>query len=623
MSGENQWEALRDKAADGGFTFDTTVGRDAAEFCADLVNVCEFVESGISEVENVQGLGHLPGAVRLAGKFSELAADMREVLKAHKSVVTDLGVAFILAGKKYKGTESDAEDDFRNLTGSSTSHLPIEHIGMIETEPGRWRPDCNVPLQCVDPDGEYRPPENLGKLPPGAERQTLNIGVPPTEGMGFNDLWLLGEALSGYTESLTSKGSGWIRMGLQLQTGFTGFEQNMLGLVENSDRWVGEGAKGAALAVRSYLGQGQGLLHAMDMLGNNLQETVFWTFTTASNMPPESWGNTSSDHRKPTESLARTVYQNWYEPGIHSAAAAIPVLPSPTGSTTSPSGTGARRSSGGVSSGRAGDVPAGSTGAMPSIPAGAQAPQLSTAGLSDPALTTAQPAAQQRIEGRDVVQAREALVPGRRQSAERVQRSPRTRKGPPVTERQTVRQQQQQQPVAAQAAQQAQPPAGSALPQLSSAAQQAQQALQQLAANRPPGIPPGLQDAANRYQSALQNVEKALGGGSGAGGSASGGGPGSGMKTPQLPGAEKAARLFPRASLTGTAHGMSTSTVTAGPWQGSPMGGAPMGGGGGAGAGAGQQQAKEHDRADHLITGEWLDEGIGEAPIAVKPVIDS
>ncbi|MGI5219359.1 hypothetical protein [Nocardia sp. CA-290969] len=664
MSGENQWEKLRDRAAGGGFAFDTNAGVDAAGYCADLANVYVLVENGIAEVENVRGLGHLPGAERLADKLSECAGDFRQVLKEHKRIVTDLGIAFILADKKYQGTDSDAARRFRDLTGDSTSHAPLEHIEMVEDGTGRWRPDYSVPTECVDPDSKYGPPEGLGKSR-GVERQSLGISVPPAVGMGYNDLWRLGQALSGHTDSLAMKGTGWNRMSLQLETGFSGFDQKMLRLVENSDRWKGQGAEGAALAVRSYVNRGQSLLSAMSLLGENLQAAAVWTYQTAAFMPAFQWNEQSVytvDYQRyqwETLSLARTAYENWYEPGIHAAAAAVPVMPSPITGTRQANGAGSGsgdtggNAAGGSANG-SGAAPAGASGAVPggapALPAGTGgAPALPTgsAGVPTPGLPTggqpgAVPGAPNPKPGRPAPD----QPPGSESPAQRELQAIRrelatTRRDLELAQRQLEAQvvgiskdqwnaskllraqaQQQQQQAAMQAMQQGLSAVGQALPQLSSAAQQV---MQQFAANGPGGLAPALQEAAKRYHSALDEMGKALGG-SGAGGS-SGAGLGAGSKPPQLPAVEQASRLFPRAASAGMAHGMSTSAVTAGPSRmpmgGAPMGGAPMGGGGGgAGAGTGQSQG-EHKPADFLDTDEWLEDAIGEHPFAVRPVLET
>ncbi|WP_328396362.1 hypothetical protein [Nocardia sp. NBC_00416] len=650
MSGENPWGALRERAAGGGFAFDTTAGGDAAEYCADLINVCRVVEAGIPEVEAVDGMGRLPGAVRLQNKFNELAGDFRDVLGEHKRIVTDLGVAFVLAGKGYQGTDSDALGHFGDLAGDSVSHRSIEHIKMTEMAPGRWYPESSIPRfgDYADAGNVYEVPEGMDDFAGGGGTQSLNITVPPAEGMGFDDLWLLREDISGHPAFTAQKGVGWIRMGLQLQTGFSDFDQNMMRLLEDSDRWRGDGARGAATAVRLYVGRGQGLLSALQLLGNNLVQAAGWTANTVYGMPDKAWADTPSDERKAREDLAKMVYRNWYEPGIRFSANAIPVIPGPTGGLGSPNRHGAGSENGGNPGGSSHAVTEGLD--VPTSSAVVPAAGSTAAGQSETVRPARQPETAQvlpdrREQGsarREIAAARRELASERRElrSAQRELTSARREvaserrelasaqrelnSAQRELELQAARISQEQsnsaqdaarQQQIMQAAQQALSTAGQTLPQLSSAAQQV---LQRLGANGPDGLPPGLREAAQRYQSALQNLEKAPGGSSGAGG-----GPGSGVKTPQQQNVEKAARLFPRASLVDTARGTNVSPVAAGPGQGMPMGGSPMGGGGAGGAGAGQQPQNEHKRPDYLLSQEWLEDTLDDEPVMVKPVVDS
>lgn len=370
------------------------------------------------------------------------------------------------------------------------------------------------------------------------------------------------------------------------------------------DSWDSDGGASASAAVQRYADQLSVLPVVIKAIANSLDFSADFLDTTRKNIPDaqgklvdgtsivETSGDYETDEtraqlRRLLTERANEVMNQVFVPGGKSVDAAMPVfpLPKPVTEGLPDPGPGGQRP-GGQQPG--GQQPGGRQ------PGGQQpGQQLQSAALDQ--------AEQQRQE---LQAARQELE----KQAELQQAA-----------LQQQQQQLEQQPGAQQmlqAAQQGLQQLGQMGEQLSTAAQQA---LQQAGITGLPGMP-ALQDAVKNYQSALQKSGKLP---AGLGGGPGGGSPGSSLaaKGAPVPNMEKAAKLFPRASLAGTTTGQSVGVVAAQTGQQMPMGGMPMGGGGAGGAAQGGQQ-KDHKRADYLDSTEWLEEGIGDAQIVAKPVVD-
>ncbi|MGV9923884.1 hypothetical protein [Nocardia rhamnosiphila] len=605
MAGDDPWGAFRDRAASGGVAFEETVARDAAQFCADLISIFDVVDGVAPLLVPLTALGpeSFSGPERLRAKYDEVAGEFADdIMSGHRRRVTDLGEAFVLAGKLYQETDADAAGTFARMVDDSMAGSLIEHAFSHYDETDGWVDETYTLVpdlgNYADKNNKFTLPSGLSGLPGSAGAEGFAAEAAPAGGLNFNQFWWLGREINGASQFIADKATYWIRMKIQLDTGFTDFDQGMQGLLE-SDRWKGQGVEGATTAVRAYLGSGKYLISAMQQLGDNLLNASQWIQNTALGMPDKSWAYTRQEggdaavHQQ--ETFARQVYANWYEPGVELSSSAIPKLVKPAETTGPPPNNGERTGQNGGGGG--GGANGGGGGGA--------------AGSGQNGRYEQQQAALQEID-----QQRAELLAAQQDLEEQAQ----AQQAALQQQQQALEKQPEAQPLL-QAAQQGLQQLGQLGQQLSTAAQQA---LQQAGITGLPGMP-ALQDAVKNYQSALQKAGKlpaGLGGGGG-GGAGAGGGPGAtGPKSPQVPNVEKAAKLFPRASLATTVGAAQSAGVAASSMgQGAPMGGMPMGGGGAGGAAQGGQQ-KDHKRADYLDSTEWLEEGIGEPSVVAKPVVD-
>ncbi|MFI2232483.1 hypothetical protein [Nocardia testacea] len=602
MAGDDPWGAFRDRAASGGVAFEEAVAQEAAQFAADLVSIFDVVDGVAPLLVPLTKLGpeSFSGPERLRAKYDEIAGEFKDdIMSGHRRRVTDLGEAFVLAGKLYQNTDQDAAGTFARMVDGSMAGSLVEHAFAHYDDTDGWVDETYTlvpdPGNYADKNNKFTLPSGLSGLPGSAGAEGFAAEAPPAGGLNFNQFWWLGQEINGAAHFIQDKATYWIRMKIQLDTGFTDFDQGMQGLLD-SDRWTGRGVEGATTAVRAYLGSGAHLISAMQQIGDNLLNTSQWILNTAMGMPDKSYAYTRQEggeaavHQQ--ETFARQVYANWYEPGVALSSSAIPELVAPTETTGPPANNNERNGGGGGGGGGGGANGGGGPGG---------ADQNGRYGQQQAAL---QEIDQQRAELLAAQQDLEAQAQAQQAA---------------LQQQQSALEQQPEAQQALQAAQQGLQQLGQMGQQLSTAAQQA---LQQAGITGLPGMP-ALQDAVKNYQSALQKAGKLPAGLGGGGGAGAGGGPGAaGPKSTQVPNMEKAAKLFPRASLATTVGGAQSAGVAASSvGQGAPMGGMPMGGGGAGGAAQGGQQ-KDHKRADYLDSTEWLEEGIGEPSVVAKPVVD-
>src|SRR5262249_10225961 len=134
----------------------------------------------------------------------------------------------------------------------------------------------------------------------------------------------------------------------------------------------------------------------------------------------------------------------------------------------------------------------------------------------------------------------------------------------------------------------------------------------------------GTQNIPGLADSAIPNDFAASYGGGHGGAPGGGGDGGGGVHSPITAAYPADAKLFPRASVPSNLHRSQVPTIpaSAGPTEGTTMGGMPMGGMG-SGMNGGQNAAKEHKRAKFLDTVDNFDEAVGPEIERVRPVIDA
>lgn len=586
----NPWTGLTEQARNGTLKVDSGAAREAAGFAAAAANAVELVKGYVPDVQNPSGFGNFESSYLLQSKFAKAAGDLEDILGRFLEILNAMGETFIVADKTYEESDSASDEEFRQLRED-------KQPGTAPTPPDSSPADTpyfggggglQKPEEASD-SGEFSKMEEFAGAKEG--RDTTPIDVETPSHLMEPDFVSFKPGLD--SSKVATDGVYWKWMSEQLDEAF-GDLTNRLSRLRIDGSWEGDGIDGAIGAADTYRTQATALTESMLVLGQNMAYTSGWLSETKKYMPHGEYvdreGMGPDDEGDCLFLWHRRGFESWYVKGLGYTNSAIPILPSPTvdpADLPGSNGDGGNGDGGGSGGGGGGGGDRGG-GGMPA----AQAQQQAALQQIDQERAQLM-AAQQQLE--DQAQLQQAALEQQQQALG----------GQPGT-----------QPML-QAAQQGLQQLGQMGQQLSTAAQQA---LQQAGITGLPGMP-ALQDAVKNYQSALQKAGKLPAGlgGSGAGGSS--GAPGGAPKAPPAPNVEKAAKLFPRASLAATATGAATG-VAAGPaGSGAPMGGMPMGGGAGGGAQGGGQQ-KDHKRADYLDSTEWLEEGIGDPSVVAKPVVD-
>ncbi|MEV0772373.1 hypothetical protein [Nocardia salmonicida] len=606
----DDWKGLKQP---GSMELQDGVATKAAEYCADVLDIIAVVEPKAGEVSSMPGagegaelFGHLESGRALAREFFKVGREFKdEILKDHKQVLNDMALSFLIAGNKYQNTDADSKAELSTILANRKPDDSVVHAeqfwGDVSRTQRGWADSTRKPPQNRydkaerDKGGKYAGlPANLSGLP-AERRQPVVVSAEPGSSMAYPDFHKLYLSL-GYAEWILYQSSDWHRMAVQLERGFSDFDNRIKGLVDDKKQWTGQGADAAREAVYRYSGRGLELVRAMYAMSDNLLDAYNWASTTKANMPTQPAGEVKAEDQKNWETHSRDIFNNWYRPGIEASGSAIPVLPGPAGikkvtddkgpgnnTTTSPGGGGGNNSNGGSKA------------------------------ASDAAMASQLKAQQDAAHKQQLAALQQAEEQRKAQEAAQKQAEQKAL--------QTAAQEQQQQAqeaaqsalssIAEQVASQASSIGEQVASAVESAATQAEQAASLAGLS---GIP--------TTASSLDEAAKKLGLASSKGGGAGGGGAGAGSaKVDPAQALDKASKLFPRASVAAdfAAAAASRAGLAGAGSAGSPMGG-PMGGGGaGAGAGGGQ---KDHKRADFLDSVEHLEEAIGEAQTVVRPVVE-
>ncbi|MEU7142926.1 hypothetical protein ABZ942_26015 [Nocardia sp. NPDC046473] len=573
------------------------VAKQAATYCADMLDVIDLVAADVSRVVPTQPemFGHLLSGHQLTDEFVKAGKRFRdEVLDSHKKILTDMAQSFLIAGNHYKNADEQSQTDLDAIKNSREPREGIVRVGqswqvVLCTTKGDVYGWADTPVH--DPSNYQRAtPDDKGNwqvgkyggLPSGlqATDKGAAISAEPAVSLIYEDFNKLFSSLGG-VYAARDVSQGWNIMAGKLDAGFTDFNANISGLVD-SEKWTGYGAESAKNAVHVYTATGKALVQTMYNMGTISLDAYNWGKTTQVNMPSQPAASMSDRNKILELGLARAAYGGWYEQGMAATSAAIPTIPLPQGPKP---------------------LQNNSTPGTPGPPGPPGAPGKASPGA--PGLQNQQQQEeQQRKLQQQADEQRKALEDQQRRAQEQ------------QDQREKLQQQQEQQRATQQAAQQASQQATQMASQigqqLSQAAQQmgsqlataAQQAAQQAGLAGLPTLP-SMKDLEEQAKKALGTASAKGAGGPGPGSAAKLGGVGQTL--------DKAAKLFPRAeattnaAATGARAGLASS--------------AGMGMGPGPGPGA-QGQQKEHKRADYLDSTEHLEDAIGEAPVVVKPIVE-
>ncbi|MBF6211554.1 hypothetical protein IU433_19115 [Nocardia puris] len=616
--GENPWVAFQEQAAAGKIDIGEGAARSAAGIVADSLTMMLIGKAATDRITEYQGFGNLPSGQTLRQRFLSVARDLDDRLAEDEKILRGMGEMFLIAGKIYEDTDESAAEQFETFrmdrfgnwqdTRRDFPGVPLRGEGTLpgwarELRSGTSGPHFPEGDRLPDPNSEVQPQtKGMGAIPVelvekpndsarDGDRWTGDPSIENAYAIEYTTFYELGQALGDHSQDVIDAAAVWNWISARLDVAFNDLA-NGIEQLHASGEWGGEGPQASLTAALTYRSNVLDLTSAVSSVGNNLSWTSGWLHTVKLNMPWQaSWdgaGGTASVGKPYARDVllprARTAFNNFYVPGVQQSSSAIPPMPPPNKEllTVTPEET----------PGGPGPGP----GPGPGLPIGpGPGPgYLDTRGLQQ----IAGPRDGARLDTERLQREQQEAAARQQQAAAQWQR-----------EQQEAARRQQEQQAREQAAEQARRAAEQAASAGEQAAQEAMSAAQQAAQGIPAlgGLPtPSALDAA---RAAALNAAKGLGSGPGPGGAA-----------PAARPVGDVGKLFPRAGVasgvtTGLAGAARAGIASMGPYPG------PPGAAGAAGRNAGGE-GKEHKRPAYLDSAEHLDEAVGEAPTAFKPVVD-
>ncbi|MGV9674808.1 hypothetical protein ACWDSJ_05985 [Nocardia sp. NPDC003482] len=640
-------------------------GNMLAGMVADILALIKDIrtDANNNHLSSPYDLSSLPQSKLLTQKFARRGKELDDILSNQEKALTDLGKAFVLVDKTYKGTDGDSADRFKGFVdkgSASKYHIDPKKFkyGPLDIDKGRnWQDPYlgdNPHNKDLKVEDKYldKPP-NSDQISQyrqqGFQPDAVAISPEPGMSIGWKDE-MRGFATSAYDAAPKNMFIAWTwcRLSTELTRAFGDLSSQMSAL---SKSWEGTGKEAAEAATTNYAASTQPLTQYMDAVGKTLSWACGQLGTAAQKVQsavnnvdpahPSSNGDTLDKVNDDTaRAVAASIMDSLYSPTLTTAASSMFSLPDPTKPLKALPPGGDPRKTGDPTGNPTGSNPPGGhptgssptgsspTGSSPtgSHPTGSPTAQNTAAAQQQQRkLEEQQQKAQEKYQKELEQQQKAALEQQRKEQAQQVAANKAQQEAQAKAQQQAERAAQQQQAQQTmsqvqQALSQGMSAAQQALQQGMQAAQQAFSQAQQEEAKR--AATAGLSSLAGLPEDALEAAKNAAGGGGGGlgkGGGGAGGGVG-GLGTPKPQEVLQASRLFPRAAVAADAQGLTAarSGIAAGTGgMGAPGGMGPMGHGA-----AGQQGAKDRKRADYLDSVEHLDEALGDAPVVAKPVVE-
>ncbi|MRH88640.1 hypothetical protein GFY24_14505 [Nocardia sp. SYP-A9097] len=643
---DNAFTGLKTDARGGGFDGDASKGvyfnpaaaEEMANQCGNMLQVIDMALQSVSNARNLQSLNQRDSGAQLAAKLNAAANNLVDnVLKDHKTILTDMGQTFVAAGALFKVQDQAAADAIRNNTPSDQQlSSAFQNYCSGSGQPGLTKPGSSIHVDAVkmtgwgqsnwdpnwdDVDDGYswsgtakidytnklsdtdQVKKLLTDLTKGLDLDPVHI--EPEYGSqyewdDFHNHWqyikdskVIGD-LESYAQSWHAAQTYVKVQSATFKSAANKYLSDYQGKTSAVDTiWASPAAKKAKDAVQNYLTNLEKLSSSMELMSANLVIVQGWVKKLQNFLPYESISKTypysnSYTQKKVDDGMRdmRQAWDAWYAEGVKDSSGAIPIIPPAKAAVTVQAPTITVPP---VNQGNGNPSPSG----VPTT----QTPKLDTTTPTNPNPTTTDPA----------------------------NPNPTTTNpsNPTTTTDQTQQTLQTLITQGSTALQAGITAAESAVEKVASAIQTGLQSITKTTTDTTTDKVQSLLNQELQQLGLIPNGDNPSGqptGGSPTGGSPTGGSPGS-PGSPQTP----KSQLFPRAATpastteeeTTTSRAGLATTSTAGTTGGSssPMGGSPM-------SAASQGQGKEYKRAQYLNAGEHLEEALGEVPAAVKPVAE-
>ncbi|MQY24980.1 hypothetical protein [Nocardia aurantia] len=262
------WAGLSTTAKNGDLMLEPGIAEQAALFVEDALNSIVGVQSWIQQ--NLQTasptVANTTSGTDLAGVFhKKIATDLVQRMEKHRTILTDMGNAFVEAGKAYAAAEGTSAENF-----GATSALS----NISFNDPAGTTPPGAPFVQALPPRG----------TPNWPDTPMDSISITPEHGtnLSWQQLYSIGQSID--AQAVANAGGVWYWLAqIALAPVFTKLNSKITSV---RDKWTGNGATASINATTKYTSQSKVLTDDMNKLGDLLIFTADWLQNTKLTAPP-------------------------------------------------------------------------------------------------------------------------------------------------------------------------------------------------------------------------------------------------------------------------------------------------------------------------------------------------
>ncbi|MFC8045684.1 hypothetical protein ACFUUZ_19250, partial [Nocardia sp. NPDC057353] len=329
------WQGLYQMANDNFLQFDPQDAVTAANAVIDLLDDLRGIKNAIStlKLDAMDPIAKTPdnrqlltSGHELAMVYSTKAKHLAGILDDHIEVATLLGDTFVMAGKKYTGTDSATASSISTLSSMTMPTGATEYRGSYS---GYGTPSENLVSPSMNGKVfHWGSPKELDAYAPTAHLKdfkskdtSVEVQIETKSSLSFKTMYELGQYLD--PEVTNDHARHWHTMA----TDITNHLNKMLGIIKPLNRsWVGAGGEMAQQAVDGMSDRVKPLTDAMVQVSRTLEYTANWLLYCKMSMPtrPEPANTCCPD---PETNYYRDQWQKHYGDGMKTTVESMPFLP--------------------------------------------------------------------------------------------------------------------------------------------------------------------------------------------------------------------------------------------------------------------------------------------------------
>ncbi|QIS17814.1 hypothetical protein [Nocardia terpenica] len=323
--GTTPWDDLKNHATSGGkeIKVEPGVAEACAQACSDMIAKMKGYQALINNngVGKLQPLSYLRSGTQLANDFNGKASELTTDLDHHIQVLSDLVDTFKAAGKAYSDTDKASADALDKI--SSTPNA----AGFSDFKPGDGFDTTNAS------DDKLAAPTSVSTPPAGLAMDTSNVSVENGESLSWDDFVSLVDSID--PDPPENDSTVWSYIAGDLDTQATNLVNALRKLT--AENWTGYGGSQAVDSIQKYGQSVKSMSNAMDVVGQNLDYTAGWLYSTQDSIQKVMDDNDNEESESALKDC-QDAFKKTYQPGAQDSAKAFPTIPDPYTNTGQPPG---------------------------------------------------------------------------------------------------------------------------------------------------------------------------------------------------------------------------------------------------------------------------------------------